>query len=452
MNKLFGTDGIRGIANEHPMTAELAMRVGKAVALIFKGLNGRSKIVIGKDTRLSGDMLEHAIASGICTMGVDVYLTGTLPTPGIAYIVTSTGADAGIVISASHNPFYDNGIKIFKGDGFKLSDEKEAEIEQIVLNENLDLSTKMVQDTGRVYAIIDSGKRYANFLKRTVAGKNTFKGLKIIMDCSNGATFDVAPELFTMLGADVDALFVRPDGKNINDKCGSQNPEVLRKNVMNKGADIGLAFDGDGDRLVAVDEKGGIATGDQIIAICARYMKKKGTLKGNCVVSTVMSNLGLRLSLKEMGITHVESKVGDRRVVEKMISSGAVLGGEDSGHMIFLDHHTTGDGILTALRLIEIMQTESKPLSELRKIMTVFPQVLMNVEVSYKPDVESIPEIKDAITSVERRLANEGRVLVRYSGTEPLCRVMVEGPSIDKTTIYCQELADVIKKNIGKRN
>jgi len=270
------------------------------------------------------------------------------------------------------------------------------------------------------------------------------------MDCSNGATFDVAPKLLTMLGADVDALFVRPDGKNINDKCGSQNPEVLRRNVMKKGADIGLAFDGDGDRLVAVDETGGIATGDQIIAICARYMKKTGALKGNCVVSTVMSNMGLRLSLKEMGITHIESKVGDRRVVEKMISSGAVLGGEDSGHMIFLDHHTTGDGIITALRLIEIMQAESKPLSELRKIMTVFPQVLMNVEVSHKPDVESIPEIKDAIASVESRLANEGRVLVRYSGTEPLCRVMVEGPGIDKTTIYCQELADVVKKNIGK--
>jgi len=452
MNKLFGTDGIRGVANEYPMTSELAVKVGKAVASIFKKHNNdRQKIVIGKDTRLSGDMLEHAIASGVAAMGVDVYLTGTLPTPGIAYITTSTGANAGIVISASHNPFYDNGIKIFKSDGFKLSDEKEAEIEQIVLNENLDLSKTAVHDTGRVYAMADSGKSYANFLKHTLPEKNTFKGLKIVMDCSNGATFDVAPKLLTMLGADVDALFVRPDGKNINENCGSQNPETLRKNVVNKGADIGLAFDGDGDRLVAVDETGGIVTGDQIIAICARHMKQSGTLKGNCVVSTVMSNLGLRLCLKEMGITHIESKVGDRRVVEKMISSGAVLGGEDSGHMIFLDHHTTGDGILTALRLIEIMQTESKPLSELRKIMTVFPQVLMNVEVSHKPDVESIPEIKDAIASVESRLANEGRVLVRYSGTEPLCRVMVEGPSIDKTTIYCQELADVVKKNIGKR-
>ena len=450
MNKLFGTDGIRGVANEYPMTSELAMKVGKAVASIFKGHNERSKIVIGKDTRLSGDMLEHAIASGVCAMGVDVYLAGILPTPGIAYLTASTGANAGIVISASHNPFYDNGIKIFKGDGFKLSDEKEAEIEQLVLNENLNLSTKGIQDTGRVYTMVDSGKSYANFLKHTVQGKNCFKGLKIIMDCSNGATFDVAPELLTILGAEVDALFVRPDGKNINDSCGSQNPEVLRKNVVNKGADVGLAFDGDGDRLVAVDEKGGIATGDQIIAICARYMKQAGTLKGNCVVSTVMSNLGLRLGLTEMGIEHIVSEVGDRRVVEKMISSGSVLGGEDSGHMIFLDHHTTGDGILTALRLLEIIKAESKPLSELRKIMTVFPQILINVEVSHKPVIETVPEIKDAITSVERRLDNEGRVLVRYSGTEPICRVMVEGPSTDKTRIYCQELADVIKKNIGK--
>jgi phosphoglucosamine mutase len=451
MRQLFGTDGIRGFANEYPMTSELAMKLGKAVASIFKKQkNGRSKIVIGKDTRISGDMLEHAIASGICAMGVDAYLTGILPTPGVAYITASTGANAGIVISASHNPFYDNGIKIFKDDGFKLSDEEEAEIERLVLNENLDLPTRAVQDTGRVYPMADSKKSYTNFLKDTVPVKNFFKGLKIVTDCSNGATFDVAPELLTMLGAYVDALFVRPDGKNINENCGSQNPEALRKNVVNKGADIGLAFDGDGDRLVAVDETGGIASGDQIIAICARYMKQTGTLKKNCVVSTIMSNLGLRLSLKEMGITHIESKVGDRHVVEKMISSGAVLGGEDSGHMIFLDHHTTGDGILTALRLLEIMKTESKPLSELRKIMTVLPQVLINVKVSHKPDMETVPEIKDAISSVERRLVNEGRVLVRYSGTEPICRVMVEGPSIEKTKIYCQELADVVKNALGK--
>lgn len=452
MGKLFGTDGIRGVANEYPMTPELAMKVGKAVASIFKqhNNNGRSTIVIGKDTRISGDMLEHAVASGICAMGVDVCLSGILPTPGIAFLTASTSAIAGIVISASHNPFYDNGIKIFKNDGFKLSDEKEVEIERHVLNENLEQVGKAVQNTGRIHTMTDSEKKYANFLKEIAPEKKFFKGLKIVMDCSNGATFRVAPKLFTELGAEVEPLFVRPDGKNINDHCGSQNPEVLRKNVVTKGADIGIAFDGDGDRLVAVDETGGMATGDQIIAICAKYMKQTGTLKGNCVVSTVMSNLGLRLSLKEMGITHIESKVGDRHVVEKMISSGAVLGGEDSGHMIFLDHHTTGDGILTALRLLEIMRAESKPLSELRKVMTVFPQVLINVKVSHKPDIETIPEIKDAILSVERRLANEGRVLIRYSGTEPLCRVMVEGPDMVKTRAYCRELADVIKHTLGK--
>lgn len=452
MGKLFGTDGIRGVANEYPMTSELAMRVGKAVASIFKEHNnGRRKIIIGKDTRLSGDMLEHAIASGVCAMGTDVYLAGILPTPGIAYITASTDASAGIVISASHNPFYDNGIKIFNGAGFKLSDENETEIEQLVLSEKLDLKTSSLQETGRVFAMADSGNRYADFLEHTVPGKQYFKGLKIVMDCSNGATFDVAPKLLSKLGANVEALFIRPDGKNINDNCGSQNPEVLKKHVVNKGADIGLAFDGDGDRLIAVDETGSVATGDQIIAICARYMKQIGSLKGNCVVSTVMSNLGLRLSLKEMGITHIESKVGDRRVMEKMLSSGAVLGGEDSGHMIFLDHHTTGDGILTALRLMEILQVESKPLSELRKIMTVFPQVLINVKVSQKPNIETVPKIKDAISSVDHRLGDEGRVLVRYSGTEPLCRVMVEGPSIDITRLYCQELADKIKKVIGKK-
>ncbi len=450
MAKLFGTDGIRGAANEYPMTSEMAMKIGKAVASIFKGSTERPKIIIGKDTRISGDMLEHAIASGICAMGVDVYLAGILPTPGIAFMTVSTGANAGIVISASHNPFYDNGIKIFKNDGYKLSDEKEAEIEQIVLNQNLEQTVKTVQDTGRVHTMPDSGKNYAHFLKQTVPGRNYFKGFKILMDCSNGATFRVAPELLSVLGADVEALFVRPDGKNINDNCGSQNPEVLRKNVVRKSADIGLAFDGDGDRLVAIDEKGGVVTGDQILAVCAKYMKQMGILKRNQVVSTVMSNLGLGLALKKMGVIHTMAKVGDRHVVEEMISSGATLGGEDSGHMIFLDHHTTGDGILTALRLIEVMKAESKPLSELSKIMTVFPQILINVEVKRKPDLETVPNIRDAISSVAHRLGNEGRVLVRYSGTEPLCRVMVEGPTIDKTRVYCQQLADVVKNNIGK--
>jgi len=449
MSKLFGTDGIRGVANEYPMTPEMAVNIGRAVAVLFKGDKNSSKIVIGKDTRISGQMIEYALVSGICSMGADAYLAGILPTPGVAFMTSSTGANAGIVISASHNPFYDNGIKIFNGDGYKLSDEKEAEIEQLVLNENIASLTKSVQDIGRVFEISDAGGRYGNFLKLTVQKDNYIKGLKIVIDCSNGATFRVAPAIFNELGADVEALFVSPDGKNINDNCGSQHPEILQKKVLEKGADIGLAFDGDGDRLIAVDEKGAVTTGDQILAACAKYMKQKGLLKGNQVVSTVMSNMGLGVALKEMGIKHTVAEVGDRYVMEKMIASGAVLGGEDSGHMIFLAHHTTGDGILSALRVIEAMKEESKPLSELCKIMTIFPQVLMNVEVKHKPDLKTVPDIKDAIKSVETRLSEKGRVLVRYSGTEPICRIMVEGPTIDETRRYCQYLSDIVKDKLG---
>jgi phosphoglucosamine mutase len=450
MSKLFGTDGIRGVANEYPMTPEMAVNIGRAIAELFGGNDKRSKIVIGKDTRISGQMIEYALVSGICSMGADAYLAGILPTPGVAFMASSTGANAGIMISASHNPFYDNGIKIFNGDGYKLSDEKEAEIEQLILNENIALLTKSDRDIGRVFEIADAIGRYENFLKITVPKSNYFKGFKIVLDCSNGATFRVAPAIFYELGADVEALFVSPDGKNINDNCGSQHPEILQKKVLEKGADIGLAFDGDGDRLIAVDEKGAVTTGDQILAACAKFMKQKGLLKGNQVVSTVMSNMGLGVALKEMGIKHTVAEVGDRYVMEKMIASGAVLGGEDSGHMIFLAHHTTGDGVLTALRLIEAMKEESKPLSELCKIMTIFPQVLMNVEVKHKPDLRTVPDIKDAIKSIEKSLGAKGRVLVRYSGTQQICRIMVEGPTIDETRRYCQHLSDIVKDILGE--
>ena len=449
MGKLFGTDGIRGGANQYPMTPEMAVTIGRAVARIFKGDDKQSKIVIGKDTRISGDMLEHALASGICSMGVDAYLTGILPTPGVAFMTSSTGANAGIVISASHNPFYDNGIKIFKGNGYKLSDDEESQIEQLVFNQSIVSTSKSVRDTGRVYQIHDAGMAYGNFLKQTISENFYFKDITIVMDCSNGATFEVAPAIFTQLGAKVTTLSVNPDGKNINDNCGSQHPENLKKIILKNGAHIGLAFDGDGDRLIAVDEKGTVATGDQILSVCAKFMKQKGLLKGNQVVSTVMSNMGLGQALKKMGIKHMTTAVGDRYVMEKMVSSGAVLGGEDSGHMIFLNYHTTGDGILSALRLIQAMIEESKPLSELCKIMTVFPQILINVDVSRKPDLKNIPDIKNAITSVETKLGEKGRVVVRYSGTQPICRIMVEGPTTEETRKYCQQLADIIKENIG---
>lgn len=449
MGKLFGTDGIRGLANEYPMTSEMAMKVGRAVAYFFnRKEKGSPKIIIGKDTRISGYMLEYALVSGICSMGADAYLAGVLPTPGIAYITASTDADAGIVISASHNPFYDNGIKIFKRDGFKLSDEKEAEIEKILLSDEISSVSRNTRMTGGVYRIDDAGQNYIDFLLSKVP-ENFCQGLKIIIDCSNGATYKVAPELFVRLGAEVETLFNNPDGKNINENCGSENTSELKKIVLERRADIGLAFDGDGDRLIAVDEEGNIITGDQILAICAKSMKKKDQLKSNTVVSTVMSNMGLGIALEDMGIKHIKAKVGDRYVLESMIHSGAVLGGEDSGHMIFLDHQTTGDGILTALKLIEALKNDSKPLSEHIKIMNVFPQVLINVEVKNKPDISSDPQITEAIKAVEKNLEGKGRVLVRYSGTQPLCRVMIEGPTRKITEKYCQEIADKIKEQIG---
>ena len=449
MGKLFGTDGIRGLANEYPMTSEMAIKVGRAVAYFFnRKEKGRAKIIIGKDTRISGYMLEYALVSGICSMGADAYLTGVLPTPVIAYMTALFDADVGIVISASHNPFYDNGIKIFKRDGFKLSDEIEAEIEKLLLGDEISSIYKNVRMTGGVYRIDDAGQNYIDFLLDKVP-KNLCQGMKIVIDCSNGATYKVAPELFARLGAELESLFIDPNGRNINENCGSQNTSELRKNVLEKRADIGLAFDGDGDRLIAVDEEGNDITGDQILAICAKNMKKKDQLKNNTVVSTVMSNMGLGIALEYMGIKHIKAKVGDRYVLESMIHSGAVLGGEDSGHMIFLDHQTTGDGILTALKLIEALRDESKPLSELVKIMNVFPQVVINVEIKNKPDVLTVPQITEAIKAAEKNLAGKGRVLVRYSGTQPLCRVMVEGPTQKITEKYCQEIANKVKDQIG---
>ncbi len=451
MGKLFGTDGIRGMANEYPITPEIAVAVGRAIASFFKKERDISNIIIGKDTRISGYMLEYALVSGICSMGVDAYLAGVLPTPGIAFLTSTTDAVAGVVISASHNPFYDNGIKIFKGDGFKLSDKEEEEIERLVLGDETISMSKVIHDTGNVYKIDDAEQSYCAFLKSAIAQDNPCKGIKIVIDCSNGATYRVAPKLFADLGANVESIFINPDGKNINDNCGSQHPENLAKKVVEKRADIGFAFDGDGDRLIVIDEKGNVLTGDQILLICAMAMKQKGILKNNLVVSTVMSNTGLKLALKDMGVEHIATDVGDRYVVEKMISSRAVLGGEESGHMIFLDHHTTGDGLFAGIRLIEAVKMESKPVSKLGKSMTVFPQVLINVEVKSKPDIRSIPVIKEAIKSVETSLGKKGRVLVRYSGTQPLCRIMVEGPSINETSIYCKQIADIVQEELGVR-
>jgi phosphoglucosamine mutase len=450
MSRLFGTDGIRGIANEYPLTAEAVFGIGRAVASFFGDSTIPTKIVVGKDTRESGDMIEDALASGICSAGTDVCLAGILPTPAVAYLTASTDAAAGIVISASHNPFYDNGIKIFDADGCKLNDAIEDQIEDLLAEQNINHDRDQSScRKGKVYKLKDAAERYLAFLQNTLSDGRLFNGMKIVLDCSNGATFAVAPKLFRDLGARVEAIHVSPDGKNINSNCGSEHPERLIDAVLAQKADIGLAFDGDGDRLVAVDEKGLIIRGDRTLAICARFLKRKGLLNNNLVVSTVMSNLGLRLALKELGIRHLMAPVGDRYVLQQMNAAGAVIGGEDSGHMIFLDQHTTGDGMLTAIRLIEIMCEESRPLSELSRVMTVFPQVLLNIDVKKKPAIEDVPEIMAAIRSVEDCLGEQGRVLVRYSGTQPLCRVMVEGPDKDETRRYCQQIADVVKAVLG---
>ena len=449
MKKLFGTDGIRGVANEYPMTAEMAVRVGRAVATYFQNPSNSCKIIIGKDTRLSGVMLESAMVSGVCSAGADACLAGVLPTPAIAHLTSSYKANAGIVISASHNPYYDNGIKVFQGDGYKLTDEQELEIEKLILYDASGDQNKEPQKMGTCHNIEESESEYIAFLKNTVPAEMLFKGVKIVLDCSNGATYRVAPQLLADLGTEVETLAVMPNGININDGCGSQHTEHLVEAVKAARADLGLALDGDGDRLIAVDETGAVLTGDHILAICAKAMNRKGTLKNNLVVSTVMSNMGFGVALKKMGIRHEMTQVGDRYVIQRMIETGAVLGGEDSGHMIFADYHTTGDGILTALKLIEAVQAENESLSNLSKIMTVFPQILMNVDVQSKPAIEAVPEIMEAIRSVAAELGDHGRVLVRYSGTQPLCRVMVEGPDETSTRRYCTQVSDIVKNRIG---
>jgi len=449
MKKLFGTDGVRGVANQYPMTAEMALNIGRAAAYYLKGDRKTPRIVVGKDTRLSGDMLENALTAGICSVGVDVDLAGVMPTPGVAYLAKSSGACGGIVISASHNPFYDNGIKLFGGDGYKLSDEAEAQIEEQVLGHGISDLTQTIRHTGRVFGMADGGVRYGRFIESCLTGGGSVNGLKIVIDCANGATSFMAGRLFRHLGAEVDALFDAPDGHNINDRCGSQFPQALARRVVQEGAAAGLAFDGDGDRLIAVDERGHILTGDQLMAICARAMQRSGKLKNGIVVSTVMSNIGFGLALRAMGIEHVTADVGDRYVMQKMMSSGAVLGGEDSGHLIFLDHHTTGDGMLAATQLIGIMAETSEPLSGLSRIMTVYPQVLTNVTVRRKPDIDRIPEIANAISAVQKRLGDRGRVLVRYSGTQPMCRVMVEGPSRAETEQMCSKIAEIVSEKLA---
>jgi phosphoglucosamine mutase len=446
MNKLFGTDGIRGIANEHPMTTEIALNVGRAIAYLSKREGHTPRIIIGKDTRLSGDMFEGAIISGICSMGVNAISVGVMPTPSIAFLTHDMRADAGIVISASHNPSQDNGIKIFNSDGFKLSDEKENQIEELIFANNMEKLHPVPKEMGKLSRLDDAAGRYVDFLKSTFPQEINPEGMKVVLDCGNGATYRVAPEVFAELGVEVTTLFNQPDGKNINLNCGSQHTEALTAEVLRQKADVGFAFDGDGDRVIAVDEKGNVLTGDRMLAICSVILKNEGELKNNLVVRTVMSNLGLTVAFQKLGIDSVFAQVGDRFVLEEMLARGAIIGGEDSGHLIFLQHHTTGDGLITALQVLAAMKKEGKQLSELASIMTVFPQMLINIDVNRKPAIETVPEIMAAIKKAEEALGDKGRVLVRYSGTQNMCRVMVEGPTKKETETHCRQIAEVVKK------
>ena len=450
MGRMFGTDGVRGIANVHPMTAEMALEIGRATAYVCKKhKTHRHKIVIGKDTRVSGYMLESALTAGICSMGVDVLLAGPISTPGIAFITHSMRADAGMVISASHNPYQDNGIKIFSRNGFKLPDAEEDEIEELITSGRIKDIRPTADEIGKAYRIEDANGRYIVFCKNTFPEDQTLEGMKIVIDCANGATYKIAPTVLSELGAAVETIHCEPNGVNINDHCGSQHTQDLVAKVRETGADVGLAFDGDGDRLIAVNELGQEITGDHVMAICGRMYKELGLLKNNMVVATVMSNFGFFAALKKLGIREGVSKVGDRYVLEMMQEKDATIGGEESGHVIFLNHHTTGDGIITALQLLRAMRFYGQPLSELAKIMTLSPQKIINVTVKDKPPIEGIPELQKAIKEAENELKDKGRVLIRYSGTQSMCRVMVEGPTEEMTGRLTQALADVVKKCIG---
>jgi len=447
MGRLFGTDGVRGIANISPMTAEMVLQIGRATAYTCKKhRQHRHRIVIGKDTRVSGYMLENALTAGICSVGVDVLLVGPMPTPGIAFITRSMRADAGLVISASHNPYQDNGIKIFSHDGFKLPDSEEDEIEELITSGHINDIRPTAEEVGKAKRIDDAAGRYIVFCKNTFPEELSLEGLKIVLDCANGATYKIAPTVFSELGAEVIAIHNKPDGTNINLNCGSQHTRDLTYKVLETKADIGLAFDGDGDRVIAVDEKGNELNGDHLLAICGQDLKNRGQLNNNLVITTVMANFGLNRTFKQLGVDFYAAQVGDRYVLEAMKKRNAIIGGEASGHMIFRNHHTTGDGIISALQVLSVMQRTSKSLSELASIMQMTPQRLVNIDVKSKPPITDIPEIVQAIKSAEAVLQDQGRVLIRYSGTQSMCRVMVEGPTEEMTDQLTEQLVATVKK------
>jgi phosphoglucosamine mutase len=449
MRKLFGTDGVRGVANLDPMTSEIAMQLGRAAAHIFMRRAGRHQIVIGKDTRVSGYMLESALMAGICSMGVDVLLVGPMPTPAIAFLTRSLRADAGVVISASHNPYQDNGIKFFSSDGFKLPDEVEARIEELIVSDEISHLRPTADLIGKAYRIDDAEGRYIEFVKRSLPKDLDFQGIKLVVDCANGAAYKVAPMVLRELGASVEVIGNKPDGMNINAGCGAVHPELLQESVRRYNADLGIALDGDADRAVFVCEQGTIIDGDHAMAAIGLDLQRNGLLAKQTLVGTVMSNFGLELSMTNAGIKLIRTPVGDRYLLERMLAEGYNFGGEQSGHFIFLDHNTTGDGLISALQMLSLVKRTKQPLSELAKAMTAVPQILVNVRVTKKPRLESIPDVDCAIRESERRLNGCGRVLIRYSGTEPLLRIMVEGEQPTIVKEVADDLARVVRKHIG---
>lgn len=449
--KYFGTDGIRGVAGTAPLNPDCLMRLGQAVAKIFgdRRVSGRARVLIGKDTRLSGYMIESSLAAGITSMGADVLLCGPIPTPGVAYLTKSMRVDAGIVISASHNPFEDNGIKIFAADGYKLPDSVELEIENLLGSDDLASKTVDSGKIGRASRIDDAVGRYTVFLKENFPRELSLENLRIGVDCAHGAGYVVAPQTLSELGAEVVARGVSPSGKNINSGFGSLFPDVVGKLVVEQNLNLGVALDGDGDRCILVDEKGSVLDGDVILAICALDSKRRNCLANNTVVATVMSNIGFDMVMSENGIKVVRTRVGDRAVLEEMIRQGAVLGGEQSGHTIFGDIATTGDGLLTALMVMSIMEREGKPLSELADAFIKFPQKLINIKVSSKPELELVNGLQDAIQKKEAEMGAKGRILVRYSGTEDKVRVMVECEDENDCKKHAQDIAEIVEREIG---
>jgi phosphoglucosamine mutase len=449
MKKLFGTDGVRGVANQDPMTSEMALRIGRAAAHIFRDSPRRHRIVIGKDTRLSGYMIESALTAGLCSMGMDVLLVGPIPTPGIAFLTRSLRADAGVVVSASHNPYEDNGIKFFGRDGFKLPDEVENKIEDLIFTGAIDGIRPTASEIGKAFRIDDAIGRYNEFVKSSIPRGMDLSGFRVVVDSANGAAYKIGPRILIELGADVISLYDQPSGMNINQGCGSLYPEVISHSTVANNARIGIAFDGDADRMILCDEKGTIVDGDVVMAICALHMMREGRLKQNTLVATVMSNLGLELAMQKEGGRLIRVAVGDRYVMEKMIEGGYNLGGEQSGHIIFLDHNTTGDGLISALQVLSIMKQTGKSLSTLAGCMKNYPQVLVNVKVKERRDLSSIPEIAQCMAEIEKQINGTGRLLLRYSGTEPKVRVMIEGEDQEKIKALADGLAGIIKQKLG---